>query len=220
MPPKILISFPCDPGNPFYHKSICMTQWKLLQDKRYDLLPIWPCHRPYENNLNKIIIDFLASDCTFWLSMDADNPPINNPLDLVQYNRDIIGLPTPIWHFSGDKKKERPIYWNAYDYVPKEDAYKEHPIKKGLQSVDAIGTGCFLISKRVFLNKNMQRGAFLREYYPDGTVKKGNDIKFCERAKENGFKIFCHYDYPCDHYINLGLNEIVKGFKTLYGDTE
>ena len=62
----------------------------------------------------------------------------------------------------------------------------------------------------------MQRGAFLRQYDEKGIVHKGNDISFCERAKDAGFHIFCDYDRPCDHFNELSLNEVVTAFKRLY----
>lgn len=211
---KILVSIPTSPANPYIHKHVCMVTDKILMDRRYDITIIRPSHNPFENNLHHIVNDFLNRDYFFWLSIDADNPPMNNPLDLIKYDRDIIGLPTPVWHFT-EKPGERPIYWNGYDYVPEKDAYREHEPKQGLQEVDAIGTGCFLISRRVFLNNQMQ-GAFTRQLNKDGTVNKGNDISFCEKAKACGFKIFCHYDYPCMHFVELELNEVMKAFKLLY----
>ena len=207
---KILISIP---NLHWIHKHVVHTIMLLQKDGRYNLSFIMPSHKPYENNLHHIIVDFLKSDCAFWLNIDSDNPPIKNPLDLIQLDRDIIGLPTPVWHYTGKRKKERPIYWNAYDYVKKDDAYKEHIKREGLQEVDAIGTGCFLIARRVFKNKNLQKGAFTRKLYPDGTVNKGNDMSFCERAKDEGFKIFCHYDYPCNHFSELELNEVSIAIK-------
>jgi hypothetical protein len=180
----------------------------LLKDGRYETTIIMPSHKPYENNLHHIVCDIVKGDWDFWLNIDADNPPMQNPLDLVELDKDIIGLPTPVWHFTDNG--ERPVYWNGYDYVPEKNAYKEHNPKKGLQKVDAIGTGCFLVSRRVFDNKEMQKGAFTRKLYPNGTVEKGNDISFCERAREHGFKIYCHYNYPCLHFSELELNEVVK----------
>jgi len=213
---KVLVSIPTSPAHPYIHKHVVFTLLRLLGDRRHMLKIILPSHNPFENNLHHIVKDFVEGDYDFWLSIDADNPPTNNPLDLIEFDRDIMGLPTPVWHFTGKKKRERPLYWNAYDYVPEKGAYKEHRPRKGLQKVDAIGTGCFLISKRVFLNKNMQKGAFVRKLNPDGTVNKGNDISFCERAKNEGFEIFAHYDYPCMHFVNLELNEVVRAFRNLY----
>lgn len=216
---KIFVTFPTDPSNPYIHKQVVFVSWKLLSDKRYNLTPIIPSHRPYENNLHYCIRQFIREGYDYWLNIDSDNPPINNPLDLVQFDKDIIGFPTPVWHFTGQKSGERPIYWTGYDYVPKDDAYKEHNPKEGLQPVDAIGTGCFLIAKRVFEKPEMQKGAFTRKLYKDGRVNKGNDLSFSERATKHGFKIYCHYDYPCMHFCELELNEVITAFMKLKNKT-
>ena len=211
---RVLISIPLSPSFPFLHKSVTAVLLKFQHDKRYEVNIILPCHNPFENNLHHIVNDFVEGDYDFWLSFDYDNPPTRNPLDLIEFDRDIIGCPTPVWHF--DEKNhpqgDRPFYWNAYDYVKEKDAYREHDPKKGLQKVDAIGTGCFLVSKRVFLNKKMREGAFLRKLHSDGTVEKGNDISFCERAREQGFEIFAHYDYLCMHFNNLEIGEVARAF--------
>jgi len=191
-----------------------MATDRLLSDRRYQVKVIRPTHTPYENNLHHIVNDFMAGTYDFWLNIDSDNPPINNPLDLVELDKDIIGLPTPVWHFTNEISGERPLYYNGYDASG--DAYKEHIIREGLQEVDAVGTGCLMMARRVFDNPEMRKAPFQRQYYKDGTVYKGNDISFCERAKEQCFSIWCHYDYPCMHFNELELNEVVKGFRGLY----
>lgn len=212
---RILISVP---NTGWVHKHVAIVLLRLIQDRRYDTHIILPTHNPYENNLHHIVRDFLEGDFDFWLSFDSDNPPIQNPLDLVEDNLDIVGFPTPIFHndIKNRKPKDRPVYWSAYKYVPEKDAYTEWPTKEGLQKVDAIGTGCFLIARRVFENPEMQKGAFTRKLNPDGTVHKGNDISFCERARENGFEIYSHFDYPCMHFKEIELSEMVGAFKNLY----
>jgi hypothetical protein len=205
---SILVSVP----NEFWtHKIVTRVLFKIHSDPRYKTEIIDPTHRPFENNLHHIIKDFLKGDYDFWLSIDSDNPPIKNPLDLALFDLDIVGLPTPVWHCTG-KNGERPYYWNAYDYVEEEDAYREHQPQVGLQQVDAIGTGCFLAARRVFECERLQNGAFTRKLNKDGTVDKGNDISFCERATEEGFKIYSHYDYPCRHYVEVDLIEMIQAF--------
>jgi len=61
----------------------------------------------------------------------------------------------------------------------------------------------------------MQKGAFTRKLNPDGTVDKGNDISFCERAREAGFGIFAHFDYPCDHMCEISLLECIRAINGL-----
>lgn len=180
---------------------------------------IIPTHNPFENNLHHCVNDFMAGDYDYWLSIDADNPPLRNPLDLIEYDRDVIGLPTPVWHYDEERKLpgERPIYLAAYDYAPEKDAYKEHQPQEGLQRVDAVGTGCFLVSRRVFSAPRMREAPFSRTLNGDGTVNKGNDIAFCERARAEGFEIFAHYDYTCRHFNELELTEVGRAFMNWKG---
>ena len=210
---RVLITVP---NQHWIQKHVVHKLLLLQQDSRYRIRIDFPSQKPFENNLHHIVRDFLRDDFDYWLSMDTDNPPRNNPLDLVEYDLDIVGLPTPIWHYKGDKSGERPIYWNAYDYDESTDAYREHQEREGLQKVDAIGTGCFLVARRVFEHPEMQKGAFIRKLYKDGRVYKGNDISFCERARENGFNIHAHFSYPCNHFSELELNEVVAAFRNLY----
>lgn len=210
---KILITVP---NRDWVHAAVVRCLLILIMDKRYKKRITFPNGRPYENNLNHIVNEFIKENFDFWLSIDTDNPPFENPLDLIEWDKDIIGLPTPIWFYEGEKKGESPIYWSAYDYDEKLDAYREHRPREGLQKVDAIGTGCFLIARRVFENRIMRQGPFLRQWLPDGTVRKGNDISFCERARTQGFEIYCHYNYPCDHYATVSLTQIMASFKNMY----
>lgn len=203
------------PNTKWIHKTVVHALLMLREDRRYSIMIKFPSARPYENNLNQIVRDFLDGGYDFWLSIDSDNAPINNPLDLVEMDKDVIGLPTPIWHFKNEKNGERPIYWNGYDYAPEDFAYREHLPREGLQKVDAIGTGCFLIARRVFLDPKMQQGAFVRKLNMDGSVDRGNDISFCERAREQGFEIYCHYGYPCNHFAELNLHEVAYAIKGL-----
>lgn len=182
------------------------------QSKWHNVKVIFPTHNPFENNLHHIVKQFIEEKHDYWLNIDSDNPPTKNPLDLIILDKDILGLPTPVVHFGplGDQ----PVYWNAYREV--EGGYKPWDKMEGLQRVDAIGTGCFMVAKRVFKNKNLQKGAFTRILNEDGTVEKGNDISFCERATKEGFEIWAHYDYPCMHFNEVEANEMVQQFRAFY----
>jgi len=206
----ILVSVP---NQHWIHKLVMQKIMYMQLDGRHKLSIILPSHKPFENNLHHIINDFVKGAFDFWLTMDADNPPLNNPLDLIELDKDILGLPTPIVHFDKDHLGDAPVYWNAYDYVKESDAYRPHVPFEGLQKVDAVGTGCVLFAKRVFEHGELRKGAFTRKLNWDGTVNKGNDISFCERARECGFEIFAHYDYPCGHVNEIEVNEMVEHFK-------
>lgn len=203
---KVLITVPCQPH--WLHKRVARNLFQFQNEWHTCPLVIdMPSNKPLENTQHHIIQDFLAGDYTHWLSFDADTPLERNPLELLALDKDIIGCPTPVWHWTG-KKGERPIYLNAYQLDPSTGAYREWPTKSGLQRVDAIGGGCMLIARRVFEHTSMQGGAFLRKLNPDGTVERGNDIAFSERARAAGFEIWTHYDYMTDHCNELSLKEV------------
>lgn len=202
------------PNGGSIHKLVSFALLNIQLDQRYRLRIIQPTHSPSDNNRHHIFKDFLAGNEDYLLMIDSDNPPMNNPLDLVELDRDVIGCPTPVWHYTGKIKGERPIYENAYKYVPKENAYTEWPDKVGLQKVDAVGTGCIMIARRVLEHPSM-RGANQRTLDRDGIVDKGGDIMFCETARKCGFEIWAHYNYRCQHFVELELHEVAKAFHEL-----
>jgi len=213
---SVLISIPTSPANPYIHKGVVRVLPGLYADKRYRVKVIFPSHNPFENNLHHIVKDFVAGKFDYWLSIDSDNPPLRNPLDLIVLDKDIMGLPTPVVHFDDDHLGDRPVYWNAYKYVLDKDGYKPYEPMTGLQRVDAIGTGCFIVAKRVFQNREMLKAPFARVLNEDGTVERGNDIAFCERATNQGFEIWAHFDYTCQHFNEVEVNEMVQHFREFF----
>jgi hypothetical protein len=210
MKPRVLISIPTSTGFEFVRKEMIEVCIKLTRDNRCSSLMIFPSFNPLANNLHHIINILLKGDYTHWLNIDSDNPPFETVLDLVFLDKDIIGCPTPIWHWRGGKD-ERPVYLNAYDFVKAKGGYVTHRIKQGLQRVDAIGGGCFIAKREVFEHPDMV-APFHRQWKEDGTVHKGGDFNFCEKARASGFEIWADYDYKCDHFYTLGMTRLSKAF--------
>ncbi len=199
-------------GSGKIHKMVHFAVCKMLADRRYKIRHDAPTHSPYVNNLHHCIKDFLRGGEDFWLSIDDDNPPINNPLDLMEYDLDLIGLPTPVW--CNKVKGDRPYYFNALDWDEKEQAYRPHENTDGLQEVDAIGSGCFLVARRVILKLKDQQ-PFMRQWNGDGTVEMGGDYSFCQKVKKEGFKIWAHFDYPCHHFNEISLIEVIEAINNM-----
>ena len=205
------------PNEGVIQESVSEVVEKLVRDGRYKVEVIRPKDRPYESNLCKIVKRFRAEGHDFWLNIDHDNPPLRNPLDLVLYDRDIVGFPTPVWAWAkADQERDYPIYWNAYDYLSDQDTYVEHSPKKGLQRVNAVGSGCFMVARRVFQDQRMQTSPFQRLWNKDGTMRRSADLEFCRRSESCGFKVYAHFDYPCDHIKTLSLTEIRQAFQKFY----
>jgi len=206
------------PNLHWVHTTVASFIVKLMLNSGHQLRLEWPSLKPYENYANTTAMRFVEGPWEFWLSVDNDNPPglDRNPLDLCAANKDIVGFPTPIYHFTGKTPGERPFYHNGYDWDPLVQAYREHPVKAGLQEVDAVGTGMILFHRRVFEHPDMQRGAFARITDQHGRVETGADLAMCQRAKAAGFHIFCAYDYPCDQFSEISLNEMARAFLEMY----
>lgn len=208
--PSVLVTIP---NTGWVHRSVVEVLMKLGRSPVNMQLSL-PQFVPLENAQHHIIAKILKSDYDFWLNLDSDTAPMNDPLELLDLDLDMIGLPYPL--LLAGKPGERPISWAAWDYVEEEDGYAEHLEKQGLQKVDAVGGGCFLIKCDVFRkHPELQSGAFARTLNSNGTVQRGNDISFCERLRSVGIQIHAHYDYPCKHFKEVDLARVNSGFREL-----
>ena len=219
---KVLLA--CCNGSAKIHKLVVMAAINMLRDGRHDVNFIMPTHSPYVNNLHKVVEDFLKGEFDFLLLMDDDNPPLNNPMDLVELDLDVCGLPTPVWH--SEVLGDRPFYFNALtesrDAAGMVEGFKPLDCNgvppQGLVECDAVGTGCVLIARRVLVELmerckgNPMEAPFMRKWNDKGQVEMGNDYAFCSRARDAGFKIYAHFDYTCQHFNELEIQETIRAF--------
>lgn len=166
-----------------------------------------------ENCYQTIAKKFWESDADFLLQIDSDNPPIFNPLELCELDKDIISLATPTWKYEKGEENYQPVQWNAYRDL-KNGRYEAIPPGKGLQEVDAVGSGCVLIAKRVFDAPLMRKEGWHRVWNKeDGTADLGLDLAFSKRARKCGFKTYVHWDFPCRHINEVDLATLADGFE-------
>jgi len=165
----------------------------------YDVYIEYPADKPISNNRNKIVQRFLAhKEFDYLLMVDDDIVPPPTILNLADYQLDIVGALCFMY-----KDRVMPVAFKRnkdglYNSITLED-------KEGLVEVDAVGTGCIMLSRKVL---EAVKAPFSNEYDPDGIKTYGLDINFCRKAKEKGFKVFVHLDYPCDHWQTMNLRRI------------
>lgn len=190
------------------HADVAAVLLRMAADDRCSVEFSFPGYRPYENALNHAVHTMLRGTWDYWINIDDDNPPIKNPLDLCFLGKDIIGCPTPTWR---NTKIDGPVQFSAYNlhdghYFPFPKPSSENP----LVQVDAVGTGCIVISRAVLTT--LEKPLFVREWDTNGFVSKGSDLRFCEIAKRKGFEVFAHFGYPCRHYKELELCEVAVAY--------
>ena len=172
----------------------------LQTQSAYDVHIDQPSDRPISNSRNKIVQRFLAhKEFDYLLMIDDDIVPLPTILNLADYQKDIIGALC----FMYQQNKVLPVAFKRnrdglYNPIIAKD-------REGLLEVDAVGTGCVMLSRKVL---EAVKAPFLNEYDPDGIKTYGLDINFCQKARKKGFKVFVHLDYPCDHWQTMNLRRV------------
>jgi hypothetical protein len=171
----------------------------MIQNDSYRIRLSYPVGKPICNNRNTTVQKFLASkDCDYLMMIDSDICPPPNILSLIDFQKDII---TPLM-FVQQKGMNIPLFLHRNkDGIYDADDYLN---KTGLQETDATGTGCIILSRKVLEDI---KHPFRNEYDADGVKILGNDLSFCQRAKEKGYKVWVHLDYIASHYYVTDLKD-------------
>ncbi len=199
---RILVTIPTTGRECSEVKAACLG---MSHDTRAEIVIESRVAAPYAHNMNAIALDVVRGGYDYWITFDDDNPPRSNPIDLVFLGKDIIGCPTPVWCFNRPDKL--PYFWSVFTELP--DGLHE-PYKgpfDGLQRVDAVGSGCMVIARRVL---EAVRAPFMRQWDENGIVTLGCDLSFCRKARAAGFEVYAHYGHPCRHFKTVDLTEVVE----------
>ncbi|HDY66398.1 MAG TPA: hypothetical protein ENH85_01255 [Candidatus Scalindua sp.] len=167
---------------------------------KYDVAITYPNEKPISNNRNKIVQDFLLKkEFDYLLMIDGDIIPPPNVLNLADFQKDII---SPVC-FIYQKSVVAPLTLK----MGKEGQYTVAEFKgyEGLIEVDAVGTGCMMLSRKVL---EEIPAPFADVFDEHGVRKFGLDLAFCRKAKAKGYKVFCHLDYIAKHYVKVDLQTI------------
>lgn len=173
----------------------------IQQQDGYRINMTYPHKKPITNNRNHIVQKFLArKEFDYLMMIDSDIIPPPNIMKLVDFDKDII---VPLM-FVMQEGKVLPLYLKQAKDGQLE-FHREYLDKQGLIPVDATGTGCIILSRKVL---EAVKHPFRNEYDSDGIKKLGNDLSFCNRARKLGFQPYVHLDYVADHHSVASLREI------------
>lgn len=180
---------------------------QLMQSREHDMHYAFPIYSPIASARNRIAREFVESPARFeWLLMiDSDVVPETNPLDLIAQDKDVIGQICPIW--KGDLAPGREVMWNV---VPLEGSIL---IGEGLAPVQAVGSGCLLIARRVLEHPGM-RAPFTERYDEDGVLTVSEDVSFCQRARAAGYQVWADLGGRCSHNRIVDLRQVGNAILT------
>ncbi len=177
----------------------------ITHQNKYRLYLTYPAGKPISHNRNSIIQDFLKrKEYDYLVMLDSDIIPPLNFLDLVDYQKDVMGA---VCFAYMDNSVVPLVLENNPNKGEKPFLVKELNGDEGLIEVDAIGSGLIII-KREVLEK--VKTPFSNIYDENGIKKMGLDLSFCKKAKELGFKVWCHLDYICSHWTVMDLKDIYQ----------
>jgi hypothetical protein len=191
------------------------TDRSILQETVHSLVNI--CYRndvvylsakgaPLDQFRNGIVRTFMQhDDCTHLMMMDSDITPPSNIVDLLlECDCPMAGALVPI-NLAGMvvsnaivKDGDRRVYLTSWGD------------KKAPFEVDALGTGCVLIERKVF--EAIEWPWFKDVLTADGE-RTGEDIYFSDKAKKAGFTHKVHPKAVCGHIKSLDLMTVVKGIR-------
>jgi hypothetical protein len=185
----------------YIRKELAPLLHIIKSDKRYNVIVDDKFGRPYAHRLQRVVNDFLKTNAQFLLQIDHDNVPLKNPLDLIELNKDVIGMPYLALRNGeyGFLTFERNKAGKMVQAYPPENEIQ-------LVQVDRVSSGAILIARRV-LEKIKE--PFMREW-KDGLAIKGADFSFCDKVKAAGFEIWAHWGHIASHYKEIDLLEIPK----------
>jgi hypothetical protein len=160
---------------------------------------------------NLLVELFLKTDCEYLFFIDDDVVPPSDALDeLIEADKDII-MPLTLMIKPITEEAAVPVPQSMRNHDPTKEGYK--PCwGTGIEEVDTIGGAAFFVKRKVFEEKPYK---FRFEYYPNGRRKKGADVAFSEDMRARGYKLYAHYDLPCQHIRQVDLLRIYKALSLL-----
>ena len=172
---------------------------ELTHDNRYemDISGLFVLARPLNCARHMIINNFLETDCDYLLSYDSDVVPRGNPLDLIEFDLDIVAMACPIWR----PGSVPPIVLNA---TPVDGSTMIKPEDAPLIEVTQASTSGLLIARRVLEHPDMVNPHQF-QYDDRGVLVVDDDITFYHKAREAGFRIWLSLIHYFGHIKEVDL---------------
>lgn len=213
--PSVYLAVPSYESRPM--ANLLNLAWHFQEHGSHTYQRVFPALKPVAFARNKIVDEFMKGveiingdgkktlkKFDYLLMIDDDIVPPEDLWKMVHERKDIIAAAAPAWI------RDR-IVWVNFEFKEGE-GYKQsaevlkqlvlvHPDERYPVRVDAVGTGCIAIHRRVF--EHPEVGAFnpfLTLYDERGQETVGEDLNFCKKASDAGFEIWADPRFVCHHF--------------------
>lgn len=162
---------------------------------------VMPVDHARNESVRKFLSNPKVANYTHLLFVDEDTvPPPNAIAKLLALDADVATGVTPIMR--ADPEVGMVTIPNAFTKVEHDENKKQSSMtpvveNSGVVEVVRAGASCLLIKRKVF--ESLQDPWFKFKWLPDYSGYTGEDLYFCDLAREKGFKIMCDTSVICQH---------------------
>ncbi len=154
---------------------------------------------------NKIVDDFLESNCDVLWFLDADVAPPPHVLDLITEHSDkwqAAGAVYPVFMTPAGREHQAVVMC----VYKKNDIglYAANCPQSGTEFVAGLATGCMFLKRSAL--EGMVKPYFEFKFKEDDRhLQEGEDLGFCRKLAERGIEFFTDYSMSCRHYKRVDL---------------
>lgn len=187
--------------------------WREAEKKYADSIEfIWPavCVRRIFHDFarNAHVENFLESGADILFFLDSDVVPCPDMLDIVLEHEKwhLAGAPYPVFMTPGGCERPQ-VLFTVYKGRNGSAMGAANVPSSGIDYVDGLATGCLFIKREVL--QKMQAPYFEFKFNENTRqMTEGEDLGFCRKAADLGYKFYVDYSKCCKHYKTVCLLEV------------
>lgn len=155
---------------------------------------------------NGLVEEFLASNADIMWMLDSDVAPPTHILDILDEEWDVAGAPYPIMMTPAGQEIPQIVFTAYKGRGAKGYAMADVP-QSGKEFIDGVATGCMFIKRHIF--DKLDKPYFEFKYDHDSRkLLVGEDLGFCNKVNNLGYKFYIDYSMVCKHYKHVCLLDI------------
>lgn len=187
--------------------------WRAVEKAYGDRIEfIWPevCVRRifHDAARNALVEEFLASGADVLFFLDSDVVPPHDLFDMFDKlaDWDCAGAPYPIFMVPNGETGPQ-VVLTVYKQREQGGLGSANVPKEGTEYVEGLATGCLFIKRHVI--EQLDKPYFEFKYDKETRVmKEGEDLGFCRKVGDLGYKFYVDYSMVCRHYKKVCLLEV------------